>query len=377
MRLADLIGRRVAIWGFGREGHAVISALRASLPQQALTVLCSAVEAEAVQALDASLEVVTGEPDAARLRQFDIVVKSPGISAYKPALLTAQAQGTRCTSGTALWFGENPRARVIGVTGTKGKSTTSALLAHLARALGVHTALAGNIGLPLLNLLGQQAALWVIELSSFQTGEAGPLELGVVTSLYEEHLDWHGSRERYVADKLKLADVSRQLLVNGGQANLLEKTAQHPDRVTFGEGSDWHLADGFICRRQRQVFAVAQMRAPGLHNALTACAALAALAGSGSTIPSVPPRWRRWPHWKVCMTRRSRCWLAAMIAAWTGRRLSPRWASRQPTPSSAWGRMVAALKRPCTRRKCAVRLSTLRISTTRSRWRNRARRKVA
>ena len=299
MRLADLIGRRVAIWGFGREGHAVISALRASLPQQALTVLCSAVEAEAVQALDASLEVVTGEPDTARLSGFDIVIKSPGISAYKPALLAAQAQGVRCTSGTALWFGENPNARIVGVTGTKGKSTTSALLAHLVRSLGVRTALAGNIGLPLLALLGQQAALWVIELSSFQTGEAGPLELGVVTSLYEEHLDWHGSRERYVADKLKLADVSRQLLVNGGQAYLLEKTAQHPDRVTFGEGSDWHLADGFICRRQQQVFAVAQMRAPGLHNALNACAALAALELVGMDALAAAPALARFhplPH---------------------------------------------------------------------------------
>lgn len=281
MRIAELAGRRVAIWGFGREGHAVIHALRTRLPQQELTLLCSAGEAAGAHALDAALKVVVGEPDAALLSSFDIVVKSPGISAYKPALLAAQAQGTVFTSGTALWFGENPDARVIGVTGTKGKSTTSALLAHLARALGVRTALAGNIGLPLLTLLDQPAALWVIELSSFQTGEAGPLALGIVTSLYEEHLDWHGSRERYVADKLKLADVSRQLLVNGGQVNLLDKTAGHPQRITFGDGSPWHVAEGFICRQQLRVFDIAQLPAPGLHNALNACAALAALEAMG------------------------------------------------------------------------------------------------
>jgi UDP-N-acetylmuramoylalanine--D-glutamate ligase len=277
MRIAELADRRVAIWGFGREGHAVIDALHRRLPQQALTLLCNAAEAEAAHAVDAALEIVVGEPDAATLSRFDVVIKSPGISAYKPALLAAQAQGTQCSSGTALWFGENPDARVVGITGTKGKSTTSALLAHLARALGVRTALAGNIGLPLLSLLEQRAGLWVIELSSFQTGEAGPLELGIVTSLYEEHLDWHGSRERYVADKLKLADVSRQLLVNGGQANLLERTANHPRRITFGAGSAWHLAGGFICRGQQQVFAVARLPAPGVHNAVNACAALAAL----------------------------------------------------------------------------------------------------
>jgi UDP-N-acetylmuramoylalanine--D-glutamate ligase len=186
------------------------------------------------------------------------------------------------TSGTALWFGEHvvegqPAARVVAVTGTKGKSTTTALLAHLARSLGVRTALAGNIGLPLLELQGQSAELWAIELSSFQTGEAGPLELAVVTSLYEEHLDWHGSRERYVADKLKLGDVARTLLVNGQQANLMALTAAHPQRHVFGDVAGWHVADGFIRRGDREVFPVAQLGVPGLHNALNASAALAAL----------------------------------------------------------------------------------------------------
>jgi UDP-N-acetylmuramoylalanine--D-glutamate ligase len=277
MRIADLAGRRVAIWGFGREGHAVINALRVRLPMQPLTLFCSPAEVDAARAFDAALEVVAGEPDAATLAQFDVVVKSPGVSAYKPALLAAQAQGTQFTSGTALWSGENPDARVIAVTGTKGKSTTSALIAHLARALGVRTALAGNIGLPLLELLDQHADLWVIELSSFQTGEAGPVELGVITSLYEEHLDWHGSREQYVADKLKLADVSRGLLVNALQPALLERTQGHSQRLLFGLPEGWHVAEDFICRSSQQVFPIAQLAAPGLHNALNACAALAAL----------------------------------------------------------------------------------------------------
>ncbi len=277
MRIAELTGRRVAVWGFGREGRAVLHALRARLPEQRITLLCSAAEAEAAHAFDPALELLIGEPDAAALGAFDVVVKSPGISAYKPALLEAQARGTQFTSGTALWFAENPDARVIGVTGTKGKSTTSALIAHLARALGVRTALAGNIGLPLLQLLGQQAELWVLELSSFQTGDAGPMELGVVTSLYEEHLDWHGTLERYITDKLKLAAASRRLLVNGGQDWLLERTAAHRARNTFGPGSAWHVQGGFICRDGQRVFALAQLPMPGAHNAGNACAALAAL----------------------------------------------------------------------------------------------------
>ena len=299
MRIADLAGRRVAIWGFGREGHAVIRALRMRLPAQPLTLFCSDAEVDAARTFDASLEIVVGEPDAATLSRFDVVVKSPGISAYKPALLAAQAQGTRFTSGTALWFGEHPDARVIAVTGTKGKSTTSALIAHLARALGVRTALAGNIGLPLLELLDQRADLWVIELSSFQTGEAGPLELGVITSLYEEHLDWHGSRERYVADKLKLADATRTLLVNGLQPGLLERTAAHPHRLLFGTPEGWHVRDGAIRRGGQAVFDTATLAAPGLHNALNACAALAALEAIGMDALAAAPalaHFRPLPH---------------------------------------------------------------------------------
>jgi UDP-N-acetylmuramoylalanine--D-glutamate ligase len=299
MRIADLGGHRVAIWGFGREGRAALRALRQRCPEQHFTVFCSAAEVEAVRAFDAALEVIAGEPDAAALARFDIVVKSPGISAYKPAVLAAQAQGTRFTSGTALWFGENPAARVIAVTGTKGKSTTSALIAHLARALGVRTALAGNIGLPLLELLDQHADLWVIELSSFQTGEAGPLELGVITSLYEEHLDWHGSREQYVIDKLRLADVSRHWLVNALQPALLQRTRQHPHRLLFGGPEGWHVAGDFICRGTQQVFPIAQLAAPGLHNALNACAALAALEALGMDARAAAPAlasFRPLPH---------------------------------------------------------------------------------
>lgn len=302
--ITALAGQRVAIWGFGREGRAAITALRQRLPQQPLTLFCTEAETAAAHAFDAALDVRSEEPDAPALAAFDVVIKSPGISAYKPALMAAAKQGTRFTSGTALWFGEHglgtgTQAQVIAVTGTKGKSTTSALIAHLARALGVRTALAGNIGMPLLELLDQSAELWVIELSSFQTGEAGTLELGVVTSLYEEHLDWHGSRERYVADKLKLAQAAQQLLVNALQPVLLEHTADHPHRLPFGKLEGWHVADGFIRRGTRDVFPVEQLAAPGLHNALNACAALAALAAVGMDALAAAPAlatFRPLPH---------------------------------------------------------------------------------
>ena len=294
MRFAELEHAHVAIWGYGREGRSVLAALRRRFPDKPLTLYCQSDEAAALNGAfnrpspsregqggdgfdPAMLDIRVEPPDEETLSAHDVVIKSPGISAYKSEILSAQKNGTRFISGTALWFDENPDARVVAVTGTKGKSTTTALIAHLARALQVRTALAGNIGLPLLDLDRQRADLWAIELSSFQTGEAGPLELGVIVSLAEEHLDWHGTRERYVADKLQLADVSRTLLVDAATPLLMQRTAAHPLRRTFGDAAGWHAPDGWIMHGGKRVFAIDDLPLHGAHNAHNACAALAAI----------------------------------------------------------------------------------------------------
>jgi len=277
MRLAELRDRRVAIWGFGREGRAALAALRARVPSLRVSVFCSDTEASDLRG-DAAIAITT-PPDAAALSAFDVVIKSPGISAYRPELLEAQHNGTRFTSGTALWFAEHPDVRVIAVTGTKGKSTVTALIAHFLRALGKRTALAGNIGMPLLELLDppMRPDWWVVELSSFQTRAAPRVEIGVVNNLYDEHLDWHGTRERYAADKLALADAARTLVVNALQAELLTRTAAHPHRIMFGDAGAWHVGDGAIFRASRRVIDIAELPLPGAHNALNVCAALTAL----------------------------------------------------------------------------------------------------
>ncbi|SEP04530.1 UDP-N-acetylmuramoylalanine--D-glutamate ligase [Luteibacter sp. UNC138MFCol5.1] len=289
MRWADLEGRRIAVWGFGREGRAALHALARRLPGQRVDLYCAADEAGAARTAFPDVLVHEVAPDADALASYDIVVKSPGISAYKPELLAAKERGTRFTSGSALWFSGHVDARTIAVTGTKGKSTTSALIAHLARSLGVRTALAGNIGMPLLELDESHADLWVIELSSFQTGEAFGVDLGVVTSLYEEHLDWHGSRERYVDDKLKLLAASARVLVNAGQPHLLARAERHPGLHTFGDAAGWHVHDGWIQRGDERIIEARRVSAPGLHNATNACAALAALEIMGFDARAAAP----------------------------------------------------------------------------------------
>lgn len=298
MRIADLAGRRIAVWGCGREGRATIVALHARLPGHPLTVFCNEAEASS---LPAGVDALTSPVDGPALSAFDVVVKSPGISAYQPAMLEAQHNGTRFTSGTAMWFAENASARVIAVTGTKGKSTLTALIAHLLRALGRRVALAGNIGLPLLELLDppQAPAWWVVELSSFQTRDAANVEVGVINNLYEEHLDWHGSRERYAEDKLALAAAARTLVVNAAQDELLARTAAHPRRRLFGDAQGWHVEDGAIACAARRVFELAHSPLPGPHNAANLCAALAAVDAAGEDAFAAAPAiatFRPLPH---------------------------------------------------------------------------------
>ncbi len=280
MRIAELAGRRVAVWGFGREGRAALAALRARLPDSKFKVFCSDAEADHVRS---AATAITTPPDAAALSAFDIVIKSPGISAYRPEIIEAQHNGTLFTSGTALWFAEHPEARVIAVTGTKGKSTVSALIAHFLRALGRRTALAGNIGLPLLELLDPSVLpdWWIVELSSFQTRAAPRAEIGVINNLYEEHLDWHGTRERYAADKLALADAARTLVVNAQQPELITRTAAHAHRVLFGAAPGWHIGDGAIRRGSERALDRADLLLPGAHNASNVCAALTAVEAAG------------------------------------------------------------------------------------------------
>src|SRR6187551_2753933 len=108
LKISELEGKRVAIWGYGREGRAALAALRWRLPRQELTVFCNDSEAASLRAMeDPNLVVDTGPVDGARLAGFEFVIKSPGISLYTSPVVDAQLQGTRFIGGTALWFAEN------------------------------------------------------------------------------------------------------------------------------------------------------------------------------------------------------------------------------------------------------------------------------
>ncbi|ONH59942.1 UDP-N-acetylmuramoylalanine--D-glutamate ligase [Frankia sp. CcI49] len=225
MRLAEIATRRVGIWGLGLEGRAVLGAVAAS-PAGVVVVderEASALAAEPLPGVDYNW----GAGSLERLLDCDLVVVSPGIPRTHPFLETLRAKEIHLTSGSAVWL-ESEAARAVGVTGTKGKSTTASLIhAILSQPTGTGTGtgtrtgtgtdagavLAGNIGLPLLAVPPGPATV-VAELSSYQCFwiTRSP-RVAVVTNLYEEHLPWHGSLERYWQDKARIAVHGAAVLV--------------------------------------------------------------------------------------------------------------------------------------------------------------------
>lgn len=287
MRISAFEGRRVAIWGLGREGRAALTLLRSRLPDQRFTVFCSTEEAATLS--DQSLVVTRADaPDVEALAEFDVIIKSPGISPYSAPAPEAAARGVRFTSGTAIWFAElqalRARPRIAVITGSKGKSTTTALVAHLLRAGGHRVVLAGNIGLPLLETLDDvaKAAFAIVELSSYQTGDALAPDVALLLNLYPEHLDWHGTIETYYRDKCRLL-TEAQPRVALAPLNVAEVAARVADVAALRDLNQqaWQVRDGFIARDAQPLLACADVPLPGEHNARNLCAALAVIEALG------------------------------------------------------------------------------------------------
>jgi UDP-N-acetylmuramoylalanine--D-glutamate ligase len=225
MHADELRGLRVAIWGFGREGRAALRFLREhGIEPTVLDDNPAATDAPLISGRDAI---------ASAIHEFDVVVKSPGISLYDPLVREAQGRGVPFTSLLNLWFAERPAYRTVCVTGTKGKSTTTALIARILSGAGLKAMAAGNIGVPVTELPREGLDAAIIEVSSYQAADFdGLCDLAVVTSLSQEHLDWHGSVEKYQRDKLNLLLHARDCLISADALPSVSKVLDL-DRLRF------------------------------------------------------------------------------------------------------------------------------------------------
>ena len=205
----------VLLYGAGREARSTREFLRQRAPATKVYVTVDSGEIDLPE-----VEVIAPAdlPDAIREGRFATIVKSPGVSRYRPIFAVAREAGIAVTSNLNLW-GEFYRqgTQVVAISGTKGKSTTATLTHLMLVHSGVDAGLAGNVGVAPLDI-GAEHKTVVFELSSYQTADmAFTPDIAAITNLYPEHTDWHRDLEHYYADKLNLIDRDRDFPVALGE----------------------------------------------------------------------------------------------------------------------------------------------------------------
>ncbi|WMS40852.1 UDP-N-acetylmuramoyl-L-alanine--D-glutamate ligase [Acuticoccus sp. MNP-M23] len=210
-------GKRVAVFGLAGSGLVTAHALAAGGAE----ILCYDDKRERVDAAnDAGLP--TGDLRVADFAAFDALVLSPGVPLTHPAphwtVERAAAAGVPVVGDVALFDGERrarfPELALAAITGTNGKSTTTALLGHILGALGLGAQVGGNIGRPVLDL-DPVPGIAVVECSSYQIDLAPGLtpDVGALLNLSPDHIDRHGTFENYAAVKTRLVEGSRQAVI--------------------------------------------------------------------------------------------------------------------------------------------------------------------
>lgn len=212
MKLRELEDKSILILGFGTEGQATYEYLRKHWPSKPLSIAdrrgMDEFSEDVIRRIqdDAALSVNFGPRylDSADGYNCQVIIKTPGIPASLDAIVRAQKTGCVLTSHSQIFLSNYPREKVIGVTGTKGKSTTTSLIHHILQSAGLPALLVGNIGQPPLVLVDDAVpgTYFVHEFSSHQLAEieTSP-HIAVLLNIVPEHLDYYATFDEYAAAK--------------------------------------------------------------------------------------------------------------------------------------------------------------------------------
>lgn len=268
---------RVLVVGLARSGRSAVVALQTTGAAVVAYDRSADVDVDGLGAAETRL----GGWDDALLADVGLVVRSPGVPADSPPIAAARAAGVPLISEIELGARllQNP---IIGITGTNGKTTTTALLGAMLDAAGVPAEVVGNIGRPLTELVGVAAAdAWIVcELSSFQLEDVHTLRprIAVLLNLDPDHLDRHGSLDAYRDAKLRIFD-------NQGAAEIA--VVPHGFGPVPGLGRRIEFAAGDPLP--------AEPRIPGAHNRANAAAATAAARAAGIDDAAIAEALRTFP----------------------------------------------------------------------------------
>jgi UDP-N-acetylmuramoylalanine--D-glutamate ligase len=254
--MTNELPRRALVVGLARSGQAAALALARRGARVVAVDRKTDVEVRRLEAV--GVEVHLGNEEGALLEAVDVVIKSPGVPGENPLVAGARQRGLPVWSEVELGYRLLRPRPFVGVTGTKGKTTTTELLGEIFRAAARPVAVGGNVGRPLTSLDPPQDAWIIAELSSFQLEDVHELELevAVLLNLDQDHLDRHGSLEHYRAAKLRIFERARHRIV--------------PRDVGL---------DGIRFAADDEL--PAEPRIPGAHNRANAAAATAAARAAG------------------------------------------------------------------------------------------------
>lgn len=277
MRPEDLAGRRVVLLGLGADVRAARPAIEAARPAGL------AVVDQGGGSADHGLRELSLDEAA---EWAEVFVRSPGFRRYQPPLVAALERGAQMTTPVDLWLGSRPAGqRIVGVTGTKGKSTTSHLIRELAEEAGLRVGMAGNMGVPIFSDDWDSGApVVVVEISSYQAADLHHApDVAVLTALAEDHLDWHGDAATYHRDKLRVlrndGGTARRVFVPAGDERAVAATTELDSTVVHPPAS---IGDAPRHRVQNAALAaavVAELGGPTLSDEQIVTAAQRSLPG--------------------------------------------------------------------------------------------------
>jgi UDP-N-acetylmuramoylalanine--D-glutamate ligase len=323
----DLKDRRVLVLGLGESGLACARwCVRLGARVRVLDTRAEPPYLAELRRSVSGVEFVSGPMnegfDKTLLAGIDLLVLSPGLSAGLMAVLHARAQGIAVVGEIELFalgldeLGVRRQSKVIAITGTNGKTTTTALTGHLCRAAGQITGVAGNISPAALTALmacqdeGRLPGVWVLELSSFQleTLESLNADAATVLNISDDHLDRYIDLDDYAAAKARVFQGEGVQVLNRQDARVKRMAIPGRQLITFGldapgDEDDFGLSEKrgeqWIVYGDRPLLPARELPLAGLHNAANAMAALGLCVGIGLDATALLPALRQFkglPH---------------------------------------------------------------------------------
>lgn len=275
-----LNGKKIAVVGLGVSNlSAVRYLLRHDLSK--ITIFDTRQQPPRLSELPTGIEVRLGALSQKVLSSYDMIVLGPGISVFNEEIVTAAAHGVEVVGDIEL-FAREVKAPVIGITGSNGKSTVTALTTLMAQCAGKRAIAAANFGIPVFDVLNDETDLYVLELSSFEleTTDSLRLKSATILNVSEDHLDrYHGSIDEYAKAKQRIFKNAQAAVINRADPRTVPyRELPHATFGTDGIGYGRIVENGgevFLGVGGQKILNVRELKICGLHNELNALASMA------------------------------------------------------------------------------------------------------